>query len=52
MRSKVDITFLRRESQAPGLPFKFVIKEPPIAVLPNGHHLAARKTIRSYDIAR
>jgi LysR family hca operon transcriptional activator len=51
MRGKVDVAFLRRESQAPGLVFKFLIKEPLVAVLPVGHRLAARKDIRPQDIA-
>src|SRR3984957_3641503 len=51
MRGKVDVAFLRREAQAPGLAFKFLIKEPLVAVLPAGHRLAARKEIRLQDIA-
>jgi LysR family hca operon transcriptional activator len=51
MRGKVDVAFLRREAQAPGLAFKFLIKEPLVAVLPVGHRLAARKEIRPGDIA-
>jgi LysR family transcriptional regulator, hca operon transcriptional activator len=51
MRGKIDVAFLRRETQAPGVTFRFLIKEPLIAVLPTGHHLAARKTIRPHDIA-
>jgi len=51
MRGKVDVAFLRREAQAPGLVFKFLIKEPLVAVLPHGHRLAARKTIRPQDIS-
>jgi LysR family transcriptional regulator, hca operon transcriptional activator len=51
MRGKVDVAFLRREAQAPGLAFKFLIKEPLVAVLPSGHRLAARKSIRPQDIA-
>src|SRR5712692_6038683 len=46
LRGKVDVAFLRREPQAPGLAFKSLIKEPLVAVLPSGHRLAARKTIR------
>ena len=46
MRGKVDVAFLRREPQAPGLAFKSLIKAPLVAVLPSGHRLAARKTIR------
>jgi LysR family hca operon transcriptional activator len=51
MRGKVDVAFLRREEQAPGLGFKSLIKEPLVAVLPTGHRLAAQKTIRAQDIA-
>jgi LysR family transcriptional regulator, hca operon transcriptional activator len=51
MRGKVDVAFLRREAQAPGLAFKFLIKEPLVAVLPAGHRLAARKDIRLQDMA-
>ena len=51
MRGKVDVAFLRREAQAPGLAFKFLIREPLVAVLPAGHRLAARKDIRLQDIA-
>ncbi len=50
MRGKVDVAFLRREVQAPGLVFKFLTKEPLVAVLPVGHRLAARKAIRPQDI--
>jgi LysR family hca operon transcriptional activator len=50
MRGKVDVAFLRREDPAPGLAFKLLIKEPLVAVLPAGHRLAARKTIRPQDI--
>jgi LysR family hca operon transcriptional activator len=52
MRGKVDVAFLRRETQTTGLAFKFLIKEPLIAVLPTGHRLAARKAIRPQEIAR
>jgi DNA-binding transcriptional LysR family regulator len=51
MRGKVDAAFLRREAQAPGIAFKFLIKEPQVAVLPTGHRLAARKEVRLQDIA-
>ena len=51
MRGKVDVAFLRRETQAPGLAFKFLIKEPLAAVLPTGHRLAKRKDIRLADLA-
>jgi LysR family hca operon transcriptional activator len=51
MRGKVDVAFLRREAQAPGLAFKFLITEPLVAVVPIGHRLAARKAIRPRDLA-
>jgi LysR family transcriptional regulator, hca operon transcriptional activator len=51
MRGKIDVAFLRRETQAPGIAFKFLIKEPLVAVLPTGHRLAARKKVRPQDIA-
>jgi LysR family hca operon transcriptional activator len=51
MRGKVDVAFLRRETPSPGLAFKFLIKEPLVAVLPAGHRLAARREIRPEDIA-
>ena len=50
MRGKVDVAFLRREAQAPGLAFKHLIKEPLVAVLPAAHRLAARKEIAPQDI--
>jgi LysR family transcriptional regulator, hca operon transcriptional activator len=51
MRGKADLAFLRREVQAPGIVFKTLIKEPLVVVLPIGHRLAARKTIRPQDMA-
>jgi LysR family hca operon transcriptional activator len=50
MRGKVDVAFLRREAQAPGLAFKPLIKEPLVAVLPVGHRLAKRREIRPHDL--
>jgi LysR family transcriptional regulator, hca operon transcriptional activator len=51
MRGKVDVAFLRRETQAPGVAFKFMIKEPLVAMVPTGHRLASRKTISPQEIA-
>lgn len=51
MRGKVDLAFLRREAQAPGLAFKPLMREPLLAVLPQNHRLAARKDIRLQDLA-
>jgi len=52
MQGKVDVALLRRETQTTGLTFKFLIKEPLVAILPTGHRLAARKTVRPQDLAR
>jgi LysR family hca operon transcriptional activator len=51
MRGKVDLAFLRREKDAPGLTFKSLIHEPLVAVLPAGHRLAARQSVRIQDLA-
>ena len=51
MRGKVDVAFLRRETQATGLAFKFMIKEPLVAMLPTGHRLASQKKISPQEIA-
>jgi LysR family transcriptional regulator, hca operon transcriptional activator len=51
MRGKVDVAFLRREKDAPGVAFKPLIREPLVAVLPAGHRLAAQKTVRAQDLA-
>jgi LysR family hca operon transcriptional activator len=52
MQRKVDVAQLRRETQTAGLAFRFLIKEPLIAILPAGHRLAARKAVRPQDLAR
>jgi LysR family transcriptional regulator, hca operon transcriptional activator len=51
MRGKVDVAFLRREKDAPGVAFKPLIKEPLVAVLPADHRLAASKEVRLRDLA-
>ena len=51
MRGKVDVAFLRREKEAPGITFKFIIKEPLVAMVPTGHRLASRKEISPQEIA-
>ena len=50
LRGTVDVAFLRREDRAPGLAFKFLVKEPLVAVLPWDHRLAARNAIRPRDL--
>ena len=52
MRGKLDVAFLRPELQTVGLSFKFLAKEPLIAVLPANHRLTSRKKIRPQDLAR
>jgi LysR family hca operon transcriptional activator len=52
MRGKLDVAFLRPEPQSTGLCFKFLTKEPLIAVLPADHRLTSRKKIRPQDLAR
>ena len=51
MQGKVDVAFLRREAQTPGLVFKLLVKEPLVAMLPVGHRLAAQKTVSPQEIA-
>ncbi|CAN7792662.1 LysR family transcriptional regulator [Caballeronia sp. LjRoot34] len=52
MRGKLDVAFLRPEIETVGLSFKFLAKEPLIAVLPADHRLTSRKKIRPQDLAR
>jgi LysR family transcriptional regulator, hca operon transcriptional activator len=52
MRGKLDVAFLRPETQTVGLSFQFLAKEPLIAVLPADHRLTSRKKIRPQDLAR
>lgn len=51
MRGKVDVAFLRREEQAPGLVFKLLTKEPLVVLMPSDHRLAARKSVGPRDLA-
>ncbi len=51
MRGKIDLAFLRREKDSPGLAFKSLIREPLVAVLPAGHRLAEQKAVRIQDLA-
>jgi LysR family hca operon transcriptional activator len=52
MRGRLDVAFLRPETQTSGLSFRFLAKEPLIAVLPADHRLALSKKIRPNDLAR
>ena len=50
VRGKIDIAFLRPEKQTPGLKFKLLRKDPLVVLMPRGHALAARTSIRPRDI--
>jgi len=52
MQGEIDVALLRREMRTPGLDFRFLVKEPLVAVLPSRHRLARHKTIRPEDICR
>jgi LysR family hca operon transcriptional activator len=52
MRGTVDIAFLRQEKLTTGIVFKPLVREPVVVVLPAGHRLAARKTIRPQELER
>ena len=52
MRGRLDMAFLRAETQTVGVSFKFLAKEPLIAVLPADHRLTSNKTIRPEELAR
>ncbi|MBB3543406.1 MULTISPECIES: LysR family transcriptional regulator [unclassified Rhizobium] len=52
MRGKLDVAFLRPETQSLGVSFKFLAKEPLIAVMPADHRLTSRKKIQPQDLAR
>jgi LysR family hca operon transcriptional activator len=50
VRGKLDVAFLRPETQAADLIFKVVSKEPLVAVLPSDHHLASHEAINPREI--
>ena len=52
MQGEIDVALLRRETRTAGLDFRFLVKEPLIAILPSRHRLARHKTIRPEDICR
>ena len=51
MRGKLDVAFLRPETQATNLAFTVVAKEPLVVVLPSDHRLASHEAINPQDIA-
>jgi LysR family transcriptional regulator, hca operon transcriptional activator len=52
LQGKLDVAFLRREDQMPGLAFRLLTKEPLVVFLPGDHRLASRNAIRPKDIPR
>ena len=52
MQGKIDVALLRREAHTVGLAFRFLIREPLIAILPTGHRLARHRAVRPQDLAR
>ncbi len=52
MQGKIDVALLRHETQTAGLGFKFLFKEPLVAILPHDHRLAARKAVRPQELSR
>jgi len=52
MRGKVDVAFMRRETQLAGLTYKLLTKEPLLVVMPKEHRLAASKAVHPKDLVR
>jgi len=52
MRGRLDVAFLRAETQSAGVTFRFLSREPLITVLRADHRLASCKKIRPEDLAR
>src|SRR6266536_1384287 len=52
MQGKVDVALLRREVHTVGLAFRFLSKEPLIAILPTRHRLARHRTVPPQALAR
>src|SRR5437899_7545719 len=51
VRGKLDVAFLRPETQTTNLVFKLVTKEPLVVVLPSDRRLASHEAINPQDIA-
>jgi LysR family hca operon transcriptional activator len=50
MRGKIDLAFLRRERNAPGIVFTRLVDEPIIVLMPADHRLTSREAITPEDI--
>jgi LysR family hca operon transcriptional activator len=51
MRGKLDLAFMRAETQMPELEYRFVVKEPLLVAVPSDHRLASQHTVALEDIA-
>jgi LysR family hca operon transcriptional activator len=51
VRGRLDVAFLRPETQTSNLVFKLLTKEPFVVVLPSDHRLASHEAINPQDIA-
>src|SRR5256712_12267078 len=51
VRGKLDVAFLRPETQTTNLVFKLLTKEPLVVVLPSDHRLASHEAINPQDIS-
>jgi len=51
MQGKIDVALLRREVHTVGLAFRFLSREPLIAILPTRHRLARHRTVPPQDLA-
>jgi LysR family hca operon transcriptional activator len=51
LRGKLDLAFMRPETQMPDLDYKVIAKEPLIVALPSDHRLASQDAIALQDIA-
>ncbi len=49
-RGKIDLAFMRREKNAPGVVFIHLLDEPLIVLLPGGHALASKDAVTPADI--
>lgn len=49
-RGKLDVAFMRPETNVPELAFRPVRREPLVVVLPSDHHLAAQPAIRPQEL--
>jgi LysR family hca operon transcriptional activator len=50
LRGKLDLAFMRPETQMPDLDYRVVVKEPLIVALPSDHRLASQEAIALQDI--